>query len=140
MRPVGLKTYWLDDDEVSEEDYEGLSEAALLMLADDDEIEIREQSERRDFEAPSEAKIDLMTGEDRRDEVADVVQVDPTMLMSIKFAIAATIVWIILFGWAARKTPVVWISSLIVYGYRLVRCEKNLVEINTANDRAGGTG
>jgi hypothetical protein len=46
MRPVGLKTYWLDDDEVTEEDYEGLSEAALLMLADDDEIEIREQSER----------------------------------------------------------------------------------------------
>jgi hypothetical protein len=81
-----------------------------------------------------------MTGEDRRDEVADVVQVDPTMLMSIKFAIAATIVWIILFGWAARKTPVVWISSLIVYGYRLVRCKKNLVEINSVNDRAGGTG
>ena len=62
------------------------------------------------------------------------------MPMSKKFAIAATIVWIILFGWAARKTPVVGISSLIVYGYRLVRCEKNLVEINTANDRAGGTG
>ena len=46
MRPVDHKTYWRDDDEVTEEDYEGLGETALLMLADDDEIEITEQSER----------------------------------------------------------------------------------------------
>ena len=46
MRPAGHKTYWRDDDEVTEEDYEGLGETALLMLADDDEIEITEQSER----------------------------------------------------------------------------------------------
>ena len=52
LSKVGVfKAYWQDDEEVTPANYEGLTEAQLLMLADDDEIEIIEQEERPDLTA-----------------------------------------------------------------------------------------
>lgn len=52
LSKIGVfKAYWQDDEEVTPANYEGLTEAQLLMLADDDEIEIIEQEERPDLTA-----------------------------------------------------------------------------------------
>lgn len=52
LSKIGVfKAYWQDDEEVTPSNYEGLTEAQLLMLADDDEIEIIEQEERPDLTA-----------------------------------------------------------------------------------------
>jgi hypothetical protein len=61
LSKIGVfKAYWQDDEEVTPENYEGLTEAQLLMLADDDEVEILAQAERPDPDQPEEPIVDQM--------------------------------------------------------------------------------
>ncbi|MEK9695872.1 MAG: OmpH family outer membrane protein [Candidatus Poseidoniales archaeon] len=61
LSKIGVfKCYWQDDEEVTPENYEGLTEAQLLMLADDDEIEILAQAERPDPTQPEQPIVDEM--------------------------------------------------------------------------------